>query len=230
MNERSVLGSAAIYCLCVIFFKSEFYEEDISKGNEPMPVSLVNAYENTPPRDLVYVAKRFFSRELESSNRICFATRTRPDGSRVPQTNKDGNLFLDTDFLLGCDCTDDCCDKSRCACQQLSIAESDAAQPGATRNPNVGYSFKRLNDFSPTGIYECNALCRCGPACRNRVVQHGVKVRLQLFLTDGKGWGVRCLDDIPKGTFVCAYNGEILSPRGAVKKGMLFFVTFFLLH
>lgn len=44
--------------------------------------------------------------------------------------------------------------------------------------------------------------------CQNRVVQHGIQVRLQVFNTEKKGWGVRCLDDIDKGTFVCTYSGN----------------------
>jgi len=35
---------------------------------------------------------------------------------------------------------------------------------------------------------------------------------LQVFLTqEGKGWGVRTLEDLPKGSFVCEYAGEILT-------------------
>lgn len=35
---------------------------------------------------------------------------------------------------------------------------------------------------------------------------------LQVFLTEeGKGWGVRTLEDLPKGCFVCEYAGEILT-------------------
>lgn len=64
-------------------------------------------------------------------------------------------------------------------------------------------------------IYECSVLCRCDKLmCQNRVVQHGIQVRLQVFNTEKKGWGVRCLDDIDKGTFVCTYSG---SRRGPVK-------------
>lgn len=64
-------------------------------------------------------------------------------------------------------------------------------------------------------IYECNVLCRCDKLmCQNRVVQHGIQVRLQVFNTEKKGWGVRCLDDIDRGTFVCTYSG---SRRGPVK-------------
>jgi len=48
--------------------------------------------------------------------------------------------------------------------------------------------------------------------CQNRVVQHGIQVRLQVFNTEKKGWGVRCLDDIDKGTFVCTYSGNRRRP------------------
>lgn len=34
----------------------------------------------------------------------------------------------------------------------------------------------------------------------------------QVFLTEqGKGWGLRTLEDLPKGAFVCEYVGEILT-------------------
>lgn len=39
-------------------------------------------------------------------------------------------------------------------------------------------------------------------------MQHGLQVRLQLFKTQNKGWGIRCLDDVAKGSFVCIYAGE----------------------
>jgi SET domain-containing protein len=36
----------------------------------------------------------------------------------------------------------------------------------------------------------------------------------QVFMTgDGKGWGLRTLDEIPKGTFICEYSGEILTAK-----------------
>lgn len=44
--------------------------------------------------------------------------------------------------------------------------------------------------------------------CTNRLVQHGLQVRLQLFKTQNKGWGIRCLDDVAKGSFVCIYAGK----------------------
>lgn len=58
-------------------------------------------------------------------------------------------------------------------------------------------------------VYECNPLCRCDPRmCSNRLVQHGLQLRLELFMTQHKGWGIRCRDDVAKGTFVCVFTGK----------------------
>lgn len=70
-------------------------------------------------------------------------------------------------------------------------------------------------------MYECNKRCNCDPnICTNRLVQHGLQVRLQLFKTQNKGWGIRCLDDIAKGSFVCIYAGKILTDDFADKEGL----------
>lgn len=63
--------------------------------------------------------------------------------------------------------------------------------------------------FFSLRIYECNKRCKCcSQMCTNRLVQHGLQVRLQLFKTQNKGWGIRCLDDVAKGSFLCIYAGE----------------------
>jgi len=67
------------------------------------------------------------------------------------------------------------------------------------------------------GIYECNDGCECARMrdghikCPNRVVQNGIKVRLQAFKTLRSGWGLRSLHYIPKGTFICTYAGRIIN-------------------
>lgn len=38
-----------------------------------------------------------------------------------------------------------------------------------------------------------------------------------MFKTEKKGWGVRCLDDIDRGTFVCIYSGK--AKHGVEKTG-----------
>ncbi|RYR38904.1 hypothetical protein Ahy_A09g044210 [Arachis hypogaea] len=61
-------------------------------------------------------------------------------------------------------------------------------------------------------IKECWRKCGCDMQCGNRVVQRGLRCKLQVFLTqEGKGWGIRTLEDLPKGCFVCEYVGEILT-------------------
>lgn len=58
-------------------------------------------------------------------------------------------------------------------------------------------------------VYECGPWCGCDRArCQNRLVQRGIRVRLQVFQTEDRGWGVRCRDDLDHGTFVCIYAGE----------------------
>ncbi|KAJ4892864.1 Histone-lysine N-methyltransferase SUVR4 [Raphanus sativus] len=61
-------------------------------------------------------------------------------------------------------------------------------------------------------IKECWRKCGCDMMCGNRVVQRGIRCQLQVYFTqEGKGWGIRTLQDLPKGTFVFEYIGEILT-------------------
>lgn len=38
--------------------------------------------------------------------------------------------------------------------------------------------------------------------------------------SEGKGWGLRTLNDLPKGAFVCEYLGEILTNMEANKRNL----------
>ncbi|XP_038041781.1 histone-lysine N-methyltransferase SETMAR isoform X1 [Anas platyrhynchos] len=67
-------------------------------------------------------------------------------------------------------------------------------------------------------IFECNALCQCGESCQNRVVQRGLQLRLEVFKTAKKGWGLRTLEFIAKGRFVCEYAGEVLGFNEACRR------------
>ncbi|XP_055813115.1 probable inactive histone-lysine N-methyltransferase SUVR2 isoform X3 [Solanum dulcamara] len=61
-------------------------------------------------------------------------------------------------------------------------------------------------------IKECWWKCGCNKQCGNRVVQRGISHKLQVFMTsEGKGWGLRTLEDLPRGAFVCEYVGEVLT-------------------
>ncbi|KAJ7973533.1 Histone-lysine N-methyltransferase [Quillaja saponaria] len=70
-------------------------------------------------------------------------------------------------------------------------------------------------------IKECWTKCGCDMQCGNRVVQRGLRWKLQVFLThEGKGWGLRVLEDLPKGSFVCEYVGEILTNMELYERNM----------
>ncbi|KAK5870527.1 hypothetical protein PBY51_003468 [Eleginops maclovinus] len=118
------------------------------------------------------------------------------------------NIDRDITHLQHCSCTEDC-SSSSCMCGQLSLR---CWYDGEGRLPL---------DFcqrEPPVLFECNHACSCWRSCRNRVVQNGLRVRLQLFRTQRMGWGVRAMQDIPQGTFVCEYVGEIITDAEADKR------------
>jgi SET domain-containing protein len=43
-----------------------------------------------------------------------------------------------------------------------------------------------------------------------------------VFKTKHKGWGVRAIKPIPKGTFVCEYLGEIITTKEAENRGLYY--------
>lgn len=57
--------------------------------------------------------------------------------------------------------------------------------------------------------------CRCSHTCLNRVAQQPLSVKLQLYKTLMKGWGIRCLHDVPQGSFICIYAGNLLTEQAA---------------
>ncbi|KAM1692032.1 hypothetical protein FF1_033669 [Malus domestica] len=80
------------------------------------------------------------------------------------------------------------------------------------RSKNEYYPEKCKGHHIRKFIKECWRKCGCDLSCGNRVVQRGISYKLQVFVTpEGKGWGVRTLEVLQKGTFVCEYVGEILT-------------------
>ncbi|KAK2499946.1 hypothetical protein MC885_006539 [Smutsia gigantea] len=136
---------------------------------------------------------------------------------RAYYLNSFSNMFTDS-----CDCSEGCIDITKCACLQLTARNAKTCSLSSNKI-TTGYKYKRLQRQIPTGIYECSLLCKCNPRmCQNRVVQHGPQVRLQVFKTEKKGWGVRCLDDIDRGTFVCIYSGRLLSQSNTKKPAAIY--------
>ncbi|KAG1943372.1 histone-lysine N-methyltransferase EHMT1 [Pimephales promelas] len=124
-----------------------------------------------------------------------------PDSCVTSPMNIDKNIT----HLQYCVCKDDC-SSAGCMCGQLSLRcwydkESRLLPEFCNEEPPL--------------IFECNHACSCWRTCKNRVVQNGLRIRLQLFRTQMMGWGVKTLQDIPQGTFVCEYVGEIISDAEA---------------
>lgn len=90
-------------------------------------------------------------------------------------------------------------------------------QPGDTNCP-CGQRNDGLLPYSAVGIllttnsviHECGQACSCPSNCRNRTTQAGTRVRLEVFKTKNKGWGLRSWDPIRAGTFICEYTGDIV--------------------
>ncbi|XP_078082761.1 histone-lysine N-methyltransferase EHMT1-like isoform X7 [Mustelus asterias] len=115
------------------------------------------------------------------------------------------NIDRNITHLQYCFCDDDC-SSNNCMCGQLSIRcwyDQD------------GRLLPEFNMLEPPLIFECNHACGCWRTCKNRVVQNGIRVRLQTYRTNKMGWGVRSLQDIPKGHFICEYVGELITDAEA---------------
>ncbi|KAL3317912.1 SET domain bifurcated [Cichlidogyrus casuarinus] len=171
--------------------------KDISYGKEVYPIACVNSidHEYTPYMDY---ASEPIPHEL------------------TPKTALDGG-----EFNVCCECTNDCRDKAKCACQQLTIEMSVLANKKRAKNNRAGYKDGRLMEFQPGGIVECNDRCACKVnKCENRLVQRGLKERLQVFKTAQKGWGIRTLRPIQKGSFIAVYSGALYSDIVAEEVGI----------
>ncbi|KAJ3174908.1 hypothetical protein HDU87_006574 [Geranomyces variabilis] len=117
-----------------------------------------------------------------------------------------------SEFLVSCDCYKGICKDDGTCVHTLDDDESSSPydkRGRVTRRPSVG------------AIWECNFKCGCKDSCPQRVVQRGRRVPLQIFrcpdvtTADGqtvrKGWGVKALGRIARGTFVCQYKGELIT-------------------
>ncbi|EDO43763.1 predicted protein, partial [Nematostella vectensis] len=62
-------------------------------------------------------------------------------------------------------------------------------------------------------MIECNHRCPCGDLCTNRRFQEGCKIKVEVFKTEKKGWGVKTLEDLEQNQFVIEYCGEVMNYR-----------------
>ncbi|KAM7485345.1 hypothetical protein LguiA_001354 [Lonicera macranthoides] len=100
----------------------------------------------------------------------------------------------------GCDCVSGCFDDCLCALKN---------------GGEFAYDRNGLLVRGKPLIFECGPHCHCPPSCRNRVSQKGVRNRFEVFRSRETGWGVRSLDLIQAGSFICEYTGVVLTREQA---------------
>ncbi|KAL9123606.1 MAG: hypothetical protein Q9217_006977, partial [Psora testacea] len=130
------------------------------------------------------------------------------------------------DVMLGCGCQKKygqpfgCVYLDYCSCIEDSAVDNHGKKSFPYGASEANYRCLRpayLN--SRNHIYECNSRCDCTERCKNRVVQHGRQVKLEIFKTKNRGWGLRCKDDLKQGQFIETYRGEIITSEEADKRG-----------
>ncbi|XP_027182061.1 histone-lysine N-methyltransferase SUVR4-like [Coffea eugenioides] len=198
---------------------STYYIDDITRREEDLEISLINDLNNGQhpmfkyiPRNITYhrahakVAFSSISDDNCCSN--CFGDCLSSEIRCACADNTGGKFaylpggivkeeFLEDFILMNCSPHQ----KNLCYCEECPLERSKDSSLSGTCNGHLVRKF----------IKECWYKCGCAQGCGNRIVLRGVH-RLQVFMTlEGKGWGLRTLEDLPKGAFVCEYVGEILT-------------------
>ncbi|CAN0911936.1 Histone-lysine N-methyltransferase SUVR5 [Linum grandiflorum] len=179
--------------------------QDISFGKESIPIACV------ADKELI----NSFDGSADSSD----AQNTvfpRPWESFTYLTNTIFNHSSDPDFeslQVGCSCPYSVCCSETCDHVYLFDNDYEDAKDiyGAPMHGRFPYDDKgRIILEEGYLVYECNNMCSCKNTCPNRVLQNGVRVRLEVFKTENKGWAVRAGEHILRGTFICEYIGEVI--------------------
>ncbi|MCD7457914.1 Histone-lysine N-methyltransferase member suvh2 [Datura stramonium] len=100
----------------------------------------------------------------------------------------------------GCECIDGCADNCFCAMRN---------------GGQFAYDYNGILLRGKPLVFECGPHCQCPPTCRNRVSQKGLRNRFEVFRSRETGWGVRSLDLIQAGSFICEFTGVVLTREQA---------------
>uniref|UniRef100_A0A182QQP9 Histone-lysine N-methyltransferase n=1 Tax=Anopheles farauti TaxID=69004 RepID=A0A182QQP9_9DIPT len=165
--------------------ETHIISSDISNGKERHPVQVVYYTRGANDRQLTMPKFKYVQHNVQLDSCITID----PQARTMPI----------------CSCTDSCTSAdSKCLCSARTWYTSD------------GRLVSDFNYLDPPTIVECGELCDCNRRlCRNRVVQHGLDVPLQLCYIPGKAWGVRTMVPIPKGSFLVEYVGELVTDEAA---------------
>uniref|UniRef100_A0A8C8H8S2 SET domain-containing protein n=1 Tax=Oncorhynchus tshawytscha TaxID=74940 RepID=A0A8C8H8S2_ONCTS len=104
-------------------------------------------------------------------------------------------------ILPGCSCYTHSCLRESSSCLQTYGQTYDRLSPGPEEIQSIVTAGLCLS------VTPCVAVVR---SAGNRVVQRGLGFRLCVYPTEDRGLGVRALEPISCGTFVCEYAGKVL--------------------
>uniref|UniRef100_H2Y6N6 Uncharacterized protein n=1 Tax=Ciona savignyi TaxID=51511 RepID=H2Y6N6_CIOSA len=155
--------------------------KDMSRGYDKMPIVCVNAHDDAPC-------------PTDPPNGFHYVTEN-------VHTSQDTRINAVISGIQSCQCKDNCSTPD-CTCGLISEQCWYASD---------GTLVPEFDILEPPLVFECNKMCSCSRNCKNRVVQNGIRYRLQIYRTQGMGWGLRALETIPRGAFVCEYVGELLT-------------------
>ncbi|KAI1730879.1 pre-SET motif domain-containing protein [Ditylenchus destructor] len=126
-------------------------------------------------------------------------SRVSDRASKLLEINMEQNAF--------CECLQGNCAKNKnCICSKMGIPYT-----------KQGRLSRRYRD--KPSIFECSEFCGCDEDCPLRMVQRGRKFPIVLFRTLHKGWSLRSAVDIPSGSYVAEYIGEVITSREADSTG-----------
>ncbi len=147
-------------------------------------------------------ALRQFERNLKQLGTPSVTIKNDVDGSTPPLDFRfvsksilgPGVLPTSDEFMIGCDCRPE--NGRHCGCEYLycTCLEEAATINGRKAFPySVGPNDRKCLRSpylkSRCHIYECNEKCNCKDNCKNRVVQFGRVVELEIFKTEDRGFG-----------------------------------------
>ncbi|KAH7522020.1 hypothetical protein FEM48_Zijuj07G0093600 [Ziziphus jujuba var. spinosa] len=195
------------------------YVDDIARGEERVKVTLENErnVDNVPSflyisRNMVYdKACVNFALDSISNEDCCICCSGDCLTSPIPCAcaRKTGGGFAYTPGgLLKEKFLEECISVN----QELKGHDCYGNKCKAESSRNIKRSVASKGHLRRKFIKECWSKCECSKNCGNRVVQRGMTVNLQVYWTpEGKGWGLRTLEHLPRGAFVCEYVGEIVT-------------------
>ncbi|KAK4791272.1 hypothetical protein SAY86_031685 [Trapa natans] len=176
---------------------------DISFGRESAPVTCVV---DEWLLDSLYIV------DSDGHNRICSMPWASFTYITKPLVDQSVGVEIEC-HQLGCACGQSVCSPE--ACDHVYLFDNDYEDA----KDIYGKSMRGRFPYDKSGriileegylVYECNHLCSCSKGCSNRTLQNGVQVKLEVFKTEKKGWGLRAGEAILRGTFICEYAGEVI--------------------